>query len=79
MPDPQSPSEERMDEFDLIRWIRDRVPADAGVLSCSNLLINESLLTGESVPVRKRAVESPDARHGLDPDAATAADTVKWL
>lgn len=31
----------------------DRVPADSIVLSCSNLLINESLLTGESVPVRK--------------------------
>ena len=31
----------------------DRVPADAVLLSCSNLLINESLLTGESVPVRK--------------------------
>nr|WP_319374573.1 cation-translocating P-type ATPase [uncultured Methanobacterium sp.] len=31
----------------------DRVPADGVILSCSNLLINESLLTGESVPVRK--------------------------
>ncbi len=31
----------------------DRVPADAVVLDCSNLLVNESLLTGESVPVRK--------------------------
>lgn len=31
----------------------DRVPADSVILSCSNLLINESLLTGESVPVRK--------------------------
>ncbi len=31
----------------------DRVPADAVVLSCTNLLINESLLTGESLPVRK--------------------------
>ncbi|NYB51977.1 MAG: cation-translocating P-type ATPase [Methanobacteriaceae archaeon] len=31
----------------------DRVPADAVMLSCGNLLINESLLTGESVPVRK--------------------------
>lgn len=31
----------------------DRVPADAIVLSCSNFLVDESLLTGESVPVRK--------------------------
>jgi Ca2+-transporting ATPase len=31
----------------------DRVPADAIVLSCVNLSVDESLLTGESVPVRK--------------------------
>jgi P-type Ca2+ transporter type 2C len=31
----------------------DRVPADATVLSSVNLLADESLLTGESVPVRK--------------------------
>jgi Ca2+-transporting ATPase len=31
----------------------DRVPADAVVLSCTNLMVDESLLTGESVPVRK--------------------------
>ncbi len=31
----------------------DRVPADAVLLSCLNLLVDESLLTGESVPVRK--------------------------
>jgi Ca2+-transporting ATPase len=31
----------------------DRVPADAVVLSCVNLSADESLLTGESVPVRK--------------------------
>ncbi len=31
----------------------DRVPADAVVVSCSNLLIDESLLTGEAAPVRK--------------------------
>ncbi|MBI2862506.1 MAG: cation-translocating P-type ATPase, partial [Chloroflexi bacterium] len=31
----------------------DRVPADAVVLSCTNLSADESLLTGESVPVRK--------------------------
>ncbi|CAD5911185.1 Calcium-transporting ATPase 1 [Planktothrix rubescens] len=33
----------------------DRVPADAIVLSCSNLSTDESLLTGESLPVRKVA------------------------
>jgi Ca2+-transporting ATPase len=31
----------------------DRVPADAVVLSCRNLLVDESLLTGEPVPARK--------------------------
>lgn len=30
-----------------------RVPADSIIFSCSNLLVDESLLTGESVPVRK--------------------------
>ncbi len=33
----------------------DRVPADALLLSCDNLQADESLLTGESVPVRKLA------------------------
>ncbi len=36
----------------------DRVPADGGLLSCMNLFVDESLLTGESVPVRKTAVEA---------------------
>jgi P-type Ca2+ transporter type 2C len=31
----------------------DRVPADAIVISCTNLSTDESLLTGESLPVRK--------------------------
>ena len=33
----------------------DRVPADAVVLACTNLAVDESLLTGESVPVGKVA------------------------
>jgi Ca2+-transporting ATPase len=36
----------------------DRVPADGIVLDCNNLMLEESLLTGESVPVHKS--ESPD-------------------
>jgi Ca2+-transporting ATPase len=40
----------------------DRVPADARVLSSNNLLADESLLTGESVPVRKREYNETDAK-----------------
>lgn len=33
----------------------DRIPADAVIISASNLLVDESLLTGESIAVRKSA------------------------
>lgn len=36
----------------------DRVPADARVVECTNLMVDESLLTGESMPVRKTAGEA---------------------
>jgi Ca2+-transporting ATPase len=36
----------------------DRVPADADVLSATNLQVDESLLTGESVPVRKATADA---------------------
>lgn len=34
----------------------DRVPADAILLSCLNMTVDESLLTGESLPVRKELI-----------------------
>ncbi|MBC7247992.1 MAG: cation-translocating P-type ATPase [Actinobacteria bacterium] len=37
----------------------DRVPADGVLLACSNLMVDESLLTGEAVPVRKVPCEGP--------------------
>src|SRR5512141_1613713 len=37
----------------------DRVPADAVMLTATNLSVDESLLTGESVPVRKVAADGP--------------------
>lgn len=45
---------------DLV-WLEagDRVPADGIVLSATNLSADESLLTGESVPVRKTAAAEP--------------------
>ncbi len=39
----------------------DRVAADAQLLSCLNMMVDESLLTGESVPVRK-SEEMQDAK-----------------
>ena len=47
------PGREVVKDDILILEEGDRVPADAVILSCNHLLINESLLTGESVPVRK--------------------------
>jgi Ca2+-transporting ATPase len=46
----------------------DRVPADALLLTCNGLLVDESLLTGEAAPVRKAAGdgEAVAARPGGD-------------
>ena len=44
----------------------DRVPADAALLSATNLSVDESLLTGESVPVRKQAAEGKAANPGME-------------
>lgn len=40
----------------------DRVPADIDLLNASNLTVDESMLTGESVPVTKHGADAADAR-----------------
>ncbi len=52
---------------DLIRLAEgDRVPADAVLRECISLTVDESLLTGESVPVRKAPWSSAGAPEGLE-------------
>ncbi|MBI1815121.1 MAG: cation-translocating P-type ATPase [Deltaproteobacteria bacterium] len=47
----------------------DRVPADAALLSATHLWVDESLLTGESLPVRKSAhTEAATFEPGDEPD-----------
>jgi Ca2+-transporting ATPase len=49
----------------------DRVPGDMRLLESSNMAVDESLLTGESVPVNKQAAPLPDGGDG--PDGALPA------
>ncbi|HWP59813.1 MAG TPA: cation-translocating P-type ATPase [Candidatus Acidoferrales bacterium] len=62
----------------LILTEGDRVPADAALLSCNDLIVDESLLTGESVPVRKAAWDGSQrfARPGGDDLPFVYAGTV---
>jgi len=56
----------------------DRVPADAVILSCINLSVDESLLTGESISVRKTACAGDPAmtRPGGDDLACVYSGTL---
>jgi Ca2+-transporting ATPase len=53
----------------------DRVPADAVMLECLSLNVDEALLTGESVPVRKGAC-APDAPREL---GRPGGDGTPWV
>ncbi|HEY7990040.1 MAG TPA: cation-translocating P-type ATPase [Stellaceae bacterium] len=52
----------------------DRVPADATMLQAEDFLADESLLTGESVPVRKRAALPADG-----PEAAPGGEDLPFV
>ena len=54
----------------------DRVPADGMVLWASNLSVDESLLTGESVPVSKRAVAQEAIQEPAKPEAGVFSGTL---
>lgn len=51
------PGREVVKEDIILLQEGDRVPADAIVINTQNLLIDESLLTGESLPVSKESIE----------------------
>ncbi len=54
----------------------DRVAADAVLLDCNDLFADESMLTGESVPVRKRAGSGAAQEPGGDDQPFVYAGTV---
>jgi Ca2+-transporting ATPase len=54
----------------------DRVPADAVLIECVNVSVNESALTGESVPVRKTAVGGDPAVEAMGPPGG---DATPWV
>ena len=54
----------------------DKIPADARLLEASNLKINESALTGESMPVEKHTAAIPDDAAVADRDNMVYMGTI---
>lgn len=62
---------------DLLELVEgDRVPADARLLEANDLLVDESLLSGESLPVAKHAAGGPDDRPAADGATVVYAGTM---
>ena len=57
------PAEQIVPEDLIILETGDRVPADATLLECMSLQVDESLLTGESVPAEKAAIVGKALNH----------------
>ncbi len=46
----------------ILLEVGDRVPADCRIMECFNFSVNESILTGEAVPVEKSALPVPERK-----------------
>ncbi len=55
------PAEEIVPGDVLVIETGDRIAADSAILECNSLCVDESLLTGESVPVEKNALKIKDS------------------
>ncbi len=56
------PAEEIVPGDVLVIETGDRIAADSAILECNSLSVDESLLTGESVPVEKHALKIKDSQ-----------------
>lgn len=71
------PAEEIVPGDVLVLEAGDRIAADAAILECSSLHVDESLLTGESVPVEKSAIINKKSQiHTLDKKSSVYMGTV---
>ncbi len=57
----------------------DRVPADVMLIAGNNITVDESLLTGESVAVRKQVADSKSTTHAAANIGPPGGDDLPWM